>query len=86
MNETFDRLRRLINMTAKKRTEIIREGDYLAEVDVELTDAEQPWGPYLSLDEARKLDAARLALRRGDLRAAGALGRVYRLSPVTAAV
>ena len=73
-------------MSSQRRKKIVREGDYLAEVDVELTDTDQPWGPYLSVEEARKLDAVRAALRRGDLREASTLGRIYRLSPIATAV
>jgi hypothetical protein len=36
-----------------------------------------------SLDDAVKLDEARLALRRGDLAAAARPGRVYELVPVS---
>lgn len=55
----------------------------MAEVEVESTDWPEGWGPYLSLDDARKLDEVRAALRRGDLLTAGRLARVYRLTPVT---
>jgi FAD synthase len=63
---------------------LVREGGYVAEVEVTLIDSESdhPWAPYLSLDDAVKLDEARLALRRGDLAAAARLGRVYELVPV----
>lgn len=38
----------------------------------------------MSLDDARKLDAVRIALRAGDLAAASKLGRVFELTPVAA--
>ena len=38
--------------------------------------------PYLSVADATRLDRVRDALRRGDLKAAASLGRVYRLEPV----
>ena len=38
---------------------------------------------YLSVDDAYRLDDVRAALRRGDLRAASRLARVYTLTPVT---
>jgi hypothetical protein len=64
----------------------VHEGEYAAEVEVNLMDADAPWGPYLSADDAKKLDGVRLALRSGDLRQAMTLARrVYRLVPVTAA-
>ena len=55
----------------------------MAEVDVELEFTDDPWSPYLSLDEAKKLDQVRLALRRGDIRDAARQARVFRLTPVT---
>lgn len=69
-------------MTARRHTKFLREGPYAAEVDVELIEEENGWSPYLSLDDARKLDEVREALRRGDLEAASRLGRVFSLTPV----
>lgn len=66
----------------KHRKKLVQEGDYVAEVEVELLEDEQGWSPYLSLDDASKLDEVREALRRGDLPAASRLARVYRLTPV----
>ena len=40
--------------------------------------------PILSPDEVRKLDAVRLALRRGDIAEAAKHGRVFELTPVAA--
>jgi hypothetical protein len=70
-------------MTARKHTKIIREGDLLAEVEVELLESTDPWAPYLSLDDAHKLDSVRIALKRGDVGAAARLARVFRLMPLT---
>jgi hypothetical protein len=61
----------------------IREGRYAAEADVELIEEEGGWGPYFSLDDAKKLDAVRLALRAGNVAAAAKLARVFKLQPVT---
>jgi hypothetical protein len=66
----------------REHTKLIHEGDYVAKVNVELIDAEEGWSPYLSLDDAKKLDDVREALRRGDLKAASRLARVYTLTPV----
>ena len=41
-------------------------------------------GRHYSLVDAEKLDAVRLALRQGDLKAAAKLARVYELKPVAA--
>ena len=70
-------------MTTRQTTRLVHEGQYAAEVDVELIITADEWSPYLSLDDAYKLDDVREALRRGDIAAASKLPRVYRLTPVT---
>jgi hypothetical protein len=69
----------------KRQTKLIHEGQFAAEVEVELIETEDPWAPYLSLEDATKLDRIRQALRQGNLAEALKLGRVYRLTPITAA-
>ena len=71
-------------MSTRHRTKLVHEGEYVAEVEVELVEADQGWSPYLALDDAYKLDDVREALRRGDVRAASRLARVYTLTPVPA--
>lgn len=71
-------------MTVRQRTKLVHEGDYVAEVDVKVIDAEEGWSPYLSLEDAYKLDNIREALRSGDLKRARKLSRVFRLTPVDA--
>ena len=71
-------------MTDRQTKRLIREGSYVAEVDVTLVEAEHEWAPYLSAQDVRKLDDVRLALRRGDLATAARLARVYELKPVAA--
>ena len=56
----------------------------MAEVDVWMIYADDGWAPYLSVEDAYKLDDVREALRRGDLKAAMRFARVYRLTPVAA--
>jgi len=51
-----------------------------AEQQIEVEDSS--WSPYLSVADATRLDKVRDALRRGDLKAAASLARVYRLEPV----
>jgi hypothetical protein len=63
---------------------LIRHREYVAEVDVELTNEPAAWGPYLSLADAKRLDEVRAALSKGDLVAAARLARIYRLTPVKA--
>src|SRR2546422_3074643 len=68
-------------MNARRHTKFVREGSYAAEVDVELIEEENGWSPYLSLDDARKLDDVREALRRGDLKGASPLARGVSFTP-----
>jgi hypothetical protein len=72
-------------MTTRRQTKLVHEGDYLAEVDVELIESDDAWAPYLSPDEARKLDNIRLSLRHGDVASVAKIARVFRLTPVTGA-
>ena len=69
-------------MRKRHRTKLVHEGQYIAEVDVELLEAEDEWSPYLSLEDAYKLDDVRKALRQGDIKAAAQHGKVYTLTPV----
>lgn len=69
-------------MLIQRRTKIIREGNFVADVEVESIEASDGRGPYLSQQDAQKLDDVRLSLRRGDLSAASKLARVYRLTPI----
>ena len=69
-------------MKTKPKTKLVHEGDFVAEVPVELIETEEGWSPYLSVEDAQKLDEVREALRRGDLRSAAKLARVFRLTPV----
>jgi len=66
----------------RRQTRLVHEGEYVAEVDVELLQADTGWSPYLSLDDAYKLDDVREALRRRDVGTASRLARVYTLTPV----
>jgi hypothetical protein len=73
------------NMSTKPTSRLVREGEFVAEVAVVLVEAEGGWTPYLSLEDAYKLDDVREALRAGDLKRASRLSdRVYRLMPVEA--
>ena len=61
---------------------MVREGEYIAEVDIELIDNDDGWSPYLSLDDAQKLDDVRDALRSGDLLRASKVACIFSISPV----
>ena len=69
-------------MRKVKRVKYIHEGKYVAEVDVEVLIDDEAWSPYLTIEDAYKLDDVREALRRGDLSAAAEKARVYTLLPV----
>ena len=70
-------------MSGRSTKRLVREGEFVAEVDVELVEAKGAWTPYLSLEDAYKLDDVRDALRAGDIvRASKLADRVYRLTPV----
>jgi hypothetical protein len=72
------------DMSTRTTKRLVREGDLVAEVEVNLVEAEGGWAPYLSLDDAYRLDDVRDALRLGDVaRASQLAARVYRLTPVT---
>jgi hypothetical protein len=71
--------------TETPTTEIVREGHYVAEVDVMLIETDGGWSPYFSLSDAEKIEAVSLALKRSDIAAARRLGgRVYELKEVMA--
>ncbi|MBU2498050.1 MAG: hypothetical protein KKE57_04060 [Proteobacteria bacterium] len=72
-------------MKRRQRTKLVHEGKYVAEVDV-LIETDEGWSPYLSLEEAYKLDDVRDALRRGDVEAATRLARVFKLTPVSTSI
>ncbi len=65
-------------------TRLVREGDFLAEVELTWIDGENDWSPHLSVEDIRKLDGVRLALRRGALKTAAKHARVYQLTPIAA--
>ena len=69
-------------MKKRQHTKLVHEGQYVAEIDIELIDMDKGWSPYLSLDDAYKLDDIRDALRRGDVKSAARLARVFTLTPV----
>ena len=71
-------------MQNRKHVKLVHEGKYVAEVKIEIIDSENAWSPYLSLEDALKLDTVRELLRNGDIAGAKKLGEVYLLKPVAA--
>ena len=72
-------------MSTRKRIKYVHEGKYVAEVDVDLFEDDTGWAPYLTVEDACRLDDVRNALRRGDVAVASSLARVFILEPVAAA-
>ena len=70
--------------TRRQQLKLVHEGQYAAEVEIELIYDDQGWSPYMSLEDAYKLDNVRDALRRGDIEAAAKLGQVFKLIPLIA--
>jgi len=68
----------------RKSIELIHEGGYAAEVEIELHYTDESWSPTMSMDDAHKLETVRLALRSGDVDEAAKYGRVFELTPVAA--
>jgi hypothetical protein len=69
-------------MRKRRHIKLVHEGQYVAQVEVELIETDEGWSPYLSLEDAYKLDDVRDALRRGDIKTAMRLSRVFNLTPV----
>ena len=69
--------------TRKRSKKLVHEGNYVAEVDVELIYTDEGWSPYLSLEDALKLDDVRESLRNGDWKTAAKLAQVFTLTPIT---
>ena len=70
------------NLMTHRTIKLIHQGRYAAEIPVELIEDDTGWSPYLSVEDATKLDAVRKALAEGDVAAAAKYGRVFALAPV----
>jgi len=68
----------------RESKKFIHEGKYAAEVVIELRYSEDSWSPTMSFEDARKLEAVQVALRRGDIAEAAKYGSVFELTPVAA--
>ena len=69
-------------MSMRKKTKLIREGRFAVEVEVEVIDDDTGWAPYLSVEDARRLDSVREDLRSGRIDEASQHGRVFELLPL----
>lgn len=68
----------------KKQMKYIHEGEYVAKVEVNLLTTDDEWSPFLSLEDAYKLDEIRRALQMGNLERATQLAEVFTLTPIAA--
>lgn len=68
-------------MKTRRKRSLIHEGEYAAEVPVETIEDDTAWSPYLSPQDAAKLDIVRAALERGDLTTASEHAYVFKLVP-----
>jgi len=69
-------------MVKRVKTKYIHEGKYVAEVEVSLIEDDTRWSPYLTVDDAYRLDDVRDALRQGNIDTAARYGRIYEMRPV----
>jgi hypothetical protein len=65
-------------------TRLVHAGKYVAEVTVENIPDDGAWGPYLSIDDALKLERVEKALIAGDLKAASKDAKLYEMTPMAA--
>ena len=66
----------------ERTTKLIHVGEYAAEVEVDLIVDDTAWSPYLSHEDATKLDKVRRALKDEDITAASKHAHVFKLVPV----
>lgn len=65
----------------RRASQFIHEGNYAAEVTVDLSEDGGEWSPTIGVEDIRRLDRVRRALREGDLGEAGKDARVFTLVP-----
>jgi len=70
-------------MRRKRITKYIHVKGYAAEVEVDLLYNEDEWSPYLSVQDATKLDEVRQALQRDEIQKAAHLASIYHLTPIS---
>lgn len=58
-------------------TKRLRHGNLMAEVKVKLAPDDGAWGPYLSLEDAEKIERVDEALKAGNIAAAAKDAQIY---------
>lgn len=69
-------------MKTRKKIKYVHENRYVAEIEVVLVESEDSWTPWMTVEDACRLDEVRKALKAGDLSEAARYGKIYRLQPV----
>ncbi len=69
----------------RRQEKFIHVGSFVARVEVDLIYNENSWSPCISLKDAQKLDEIRIALQKGDIKAAAQNAQIFQLTPVTKA-
>ncbi|WP_340103738.1 hypothetical protein [Rhodohalobacter sp. 8-1] len=67
----------------KKKKKYVHAGSYVGELEVKIIHDDHPWAPYLTIEDAKKLDFVKSALKKENLADASKFGRIYKLKPVT---
>lgn len=91
MSETFNKVRELIGrrefyVSEHGYDELANDGIFVQDVvagidEVQLVHTDEGWSPYLTLEDAEKLDEVRRALQQGDLTRAAQLAKFSNLRP-----
>jgi len=69
----------------RRQEKFIHVGNFVARVEVDLVYNEDSWSPCLTLEDAQRLDKIRMALQKGDIKAAAQNAQIFQLTPVTKA-
>ena len=54
-------------MNTRRQAKLVHEGQCVAQVEADLIETDSGWAPYLSLEDAYKLNDVRETLPRGDI-------------------
>ena len=66
----------------EKTIQYFRVGKYAAEVEIDEIFDDTTWSPYISYDDALKLDRVRTALEKQDVAAAARAAKVFALTEI----
>ncbi len=69
----------------RRQEKFIHVGNFVAKVELDLVNSEDSRFPCLSFADAQRLDKIRIALQKGDIKAAAQNAQIFQLTPVTKA-